>query len=137
MSPKLIRSRLLFRGVELSSPTTNQTIRTFERSLNIQVSDFFEGLYKQFNGFVVMDSGSLLKVWSLEEIVSRRGDAQRRFGRRYFPVADFLIDSDFLMYSQDDGGVFMQSKTYSVGRTLREFYMRLLRGDFDKIKLAD
>jgi hypothetical protein len=128
-----IRDAFAARGIGLSGPATEHDLRQFESDPNLSLNPYVRDLYRAFNGFSSVDERSQIRLWSLQEAAKNR-DLCVEFGQqRYFPVGDFLIHSDCVMFplEKEASPVIHLYERRQLAANTPEFFEKLIAGAFD------
>jgi hypothetical protein len=128
-----IRDALAARGNDICGPAEERDLLQFEADLNVTLNIYVRNLYGTFNGLSSMDPGSRIQLWSLEEVAENKELCVEVAGQRYFPVGDFLIDSDIVMIplESEASPVFYLHERRELAANTPEFFGKLIAGAFD------
>src|SRR5688572_6652132 len=98
LTASAIRDALAARGIDLSGPANEQDLRRLEAQLAAPLNAYTRQLYLAFDGYSAPDAQSMIRLWSLQEIVGDKDLCAEIAGQLYFPAGDFMICSDYVMF---------------------------------------
>ena len=87
---------------KLNPPATTQQIADAEAILQIRFAPIHAHLFSFCDGFEEADSGGLVRLWSLQEIVDERARALVKDGKKYYAVGDVVIYSHIILSALQD-----------------------------------
>ena len=128
-----VHAALKARGVELGGSATSDSLGEFEAQLGLRLDSEVRRLYLCFDGFLSYDHRSQLVLWPLHRIVQNQRLSYVIESQRWFAIADFLIDSDFMMCCPTNASapVFLLYEGRELASSVSDFLDKLVSGEFD------
>jgi hypothetical protein len=132
---KRIRRALEARGVALNQPADTQQIHELQKILGISLDIFFRDLFNEFDGFRSYDERSVIELWPIQRMIEQKHLARTIDGKRYHPIGDLLIGSDFVMccLEKQSAPVFLLHDQWKMASTAGEFFEKLTSGALDPV----
>lgn len=133
MNPTEVKEALEDRDVLLGSPADEAGLARFERELGLRLDGYIRRIYAAFDGFLDCDHGSQYLVWPLERIGLHINERMRIGEDWYYPIGDFMIDTDLLMccLEQEARPIFLRYEKRQVASSFSGFLDNLVAGQYD------
>ena len=132
LDPALVDA-LKARGVELAVPLSRDDWAGLSSGLSSRFAQNLRKIYENFNGFVVPDYKSQIRLWSVPEVISKNNEIESTKSESTFYIGDFLIESDYIRFDSDRCLINMEGNKDQYCAGIDEFVCRMVAGEFDII----
>ena len=119
------------RGVELAAPLDCDDWAKLSSGLSPRFARNLEKIYTHFNGFIVSDHKSQIRLWSVSEVIEKNREMNSTKFDSIFCIGDFLIESDYILFESVNSKISFEGDRSVIYNGITDFIQHLVEGDFD------